>query len=70
MPWPGLIVTKARPAFERPLVDEKSIADSKRPIRLAYIYVFDAVAEIKRALDGNVPLLGFAGSPFTLRVLL
>jgi uroporphyrinogen decarboxylase len=29
-------------------------------------YVFDAVASIKRALDGRVPLIGFAGSPFTL----
>ena len=29
-------------------------------------YVFDAVALIKRALAGRVPLIGFAGSPFTL----
>ena len=29
-------------------------------------YVFDAVGEIKRALAGRVPLIGFAGSPFTL----
>ena len=29
-------------------------------------YVFDAVAQIKRALNGRVPLIGFAGSPFTL----
>jgi len=29
-------------------------------------YVFDTVGEIKRALDGRVPLIGFAGSPFTL----
>ena len=29
-------------------------------------YVFDAVATIKRALAGSVPLIGFAGSPFTL----
>ena len=29
-------------------------------------YVFDAVREIKRALGGRVPLIGFAGSPFTL----
>ena len=29
-------------------------------------YVFDAVAQIKRALKGRVPLIGFAGSPFTL----
>ena len=28
--------------------------------------MFDAVAAIKRALDGSIPLLGFAGSPFTL----
>jgi uroporphyrinogen decarboxylase len=29
-------------------------------------YVFDAVAEIRRALNGRVPLIGFAGSPWTL----
>ena len=29
-------------------------------------YVFDAVFEIKRALAQSVPLIGFAGSPFTL----
>ncbi|MDQ6684918.1 MAG: uroporphyrinogen decarboxylase, partial [Pseudomonadota bacterium] len=29
-------------------------------------YVFDAVASIRRALDGKVPLIGFAGSPWTL----
>ena len=28
--------------------------------------MFDAVAQIKRALAGRVPLIGFAGSPFTL----
>ena len=29
-------------------------------------YVFDAVAQIRGALDGRVPLIGFSGSPFTL----
>jgi uroporphyrinogen decarboxylase len=29
-------------------------------------YVGDAVAEIRRALAGRVPLIGFAGSPYTL----
>jgi uroporphyrinogen decarboxylase len=29
-------------------------------------YVFDAIGEIKRALAGRLPLIGFAGSPFTL----
>ncbi|WP_461399949.1 uroporphyrinogen decarboxylase [Flavitalea sp.] len=32
--------------------------------RLAY--VFDALAMTKKALDGRVPLIGFAGSPWTL----
>jgi uroporphyrinogen decarboxylase len=29
-------------------------------------YVFDAVRTIRRELDGMVPLIGFAGSPFTV----
>ena len=29
-------------------------------------YVLDAIKSIKRALDGRVPLIGFAGAPFTL----
>jgi uroporphyrinogen decarboxylase len=29
-------------------------------------YVFDAIRETKRALAGRLPLIGFAGSPFTL----
>ena len=29
-------------------------------------YVMDAVRTIRRALDGSVPLIGFAGSPWTL----
>ncbi len=29
-------------------------------------YVFDAVSSIRRALKPNIPLIGFAGAPFTL----
>lgn len=29
-------------------------------------YVLDAVSEIRRALNGRVPLIGFSGSPYTL----
>ena len=29
-------------------------------------YVFDAVTQIRRTLNGRVPLIGFSGSPFTL----
>ena len=54
------------PRFERPLADETAIARLTVPDPARLRYVFDAVASIKRALDGRVPLLGFAGSPFTL----
>jgi len=54
------------PGFERPLTDEAAIAKLVPPDLSRLSYVFDTVAKIKRALDGSVPLIGFAGSPFTL----
>jgi uroporphyrinogen decarboxylase len=55
------------PRFERPLRDEQAIRalgvpDPTRELR----YVLDAVSEIRAALGGRVPLIGFSGSPFTL----
>src|SRR6266850_1275489 len=52
------------PRFERPVRDAAAIAslaapDPERELR----YVTDAVASIRRALAGRVPLIGFAGSP-------
>jgi uroporphyrinogen decarboxylase len=54
------------PRFREPLVDEAAITRLTAPDLTRLNYVFDAVSSIKRALDGRVPLLGFAGSPFTL----
>jgi len=54
------------PRFERTAADEGSIARLEVPDMARLRYVFDAVGEIKRALAGRVPLIGFAGSPFTL----
>lgn len=55
------------PKFERPLREEWAIRDLKAPDPHDHLrYVIDAVAEIRRALDGTVPLIGFSGSPFTL----
>src|SRR6185503_7304776 len=51
---------------ERPLRDEAAIAALAAPDLDKLRYVFDAVALIRRALAGRVPLIGFAGSPFTL----
>ena len=54
------------PRFARTVADEQSIATLAVPDMAKLRYVFDAVAEIKRALANSVPLIGFAGSPFTL----
>jgi uroporphyrinogen decarboxylase len=54
------------PRFARPVRDEAGIAALAVPDMAKLRYVFDAVSEIKRALNGRVPLIGFAGSPFTL----
>jgi len=55
------------PRFERPLREEAAIAnlappDPDKGLR----YVIDALAEVRRALAGRVPLIGFSGSPYTL----
>ena len=55
------------PKFERPLRSEWEIRDLEAPDPDAHLrYVIDAVAEIRRALDNSVPLIGFSGSPWTL----
>jgi uroporphyrinogen decarboxylase len=55
------------PKIERPVrcaadVDKLIIPDPARELR----YVVDAVALIRRELRGRVPLIGFAGSPWTV----
>jgi uroporphyrinogen decarboxylase len=55
------------PKFERPLTQEREIRNLSVPDPHAELrYMTDAVAEIRRALDGSVPLIGFVGSPWTL----
>ncbi len=55
------------PKFERPLREEWAIRDLTAPDPWDHLrYVMDAVAEIRRALNNSVPLIGFSGSPFTL----
>ena len=64
----GLYFTEGEgPRFERPLREEWAIRDLSVPDPHNHLrYVMDAVAEIRRALAGSVPLIGFSGSPFTL----
>lgn len=55
------------PKFERPLREEWEIRDLTVPNPAEHLkYVLDAVKQIRKALDGSVPLIGFSGSPWTL----
>jgi uroporphyrinogen decarboxylase len=54
------------PKFGSPVRDEAAVAKLAVPDMNKLRYVFDAVASIRRALNGRVPLIGFSGSPWTL----
>lgn len=54
------------PQFAHPLRHEDDVQKLTVPDMAKLQYVFDAVALIRRELDGKVPLIGFAGSPWTL----
>ena len=64
----GLYFTDGEgPRFERPLREEWAIRDLTAPDPWDHLrYVMEAVAEIRRALNNSVPLIGFSGSPYTL----
>ena len=54
------------PKFERTLREEADIKKLVVPDMDKLQYVFDAVSQIRKALNGRVPLIGFSGSPWTL----
>lgn len=54
------------PQFARPVRDEDAVRRLAVPDMSELQYVFDAVSQIRRDLDGQVPLIGFAGSPWTV----
>lgn len=55
------------PKFERPVRTGREINNLEVPDVAASLgYVFDAVSLVRRELDGQVPLIGFAGSPWTV----
>ena len=54
------------PKFERPLKDEKAVMALELPPEGSLQYVYDAVTQIRKTLNGRVPLIGFSGSPWTL----
>lgn len=55
------------PVIERPIRSAADVAQLKKPDPTTELrYVMDAVSLIRRELDGRVPLIGFAGSPWTV----
>ena len=55
------------PRFERPLSTRADIEALPVPDPISDLrYVLDAIAATQRELDGQRPLIGFAGSPWTL----
>src|SRR5690606_5072770 len=54
------------PRFAHPLRDEAAVMRLAVPDMTELQYVFSAVSQIRRELDGRVPLIGFSGSPWTL----
>ena len=55
------------PAIETPLRTEADLARVRRfEPRESLAHVLDAIRQTQRELAGRVPLIGFAGAPFTL----
>lgn len=55
------------PRFERPVRTASDIRNLQQPdVERKLGYVFEAVRTIRRELNGSVPLIGFAGSPWTV----
>jgi uroporphyrinogen decarboxylase len=61
------IVEKQGPQFARPVRSKAEIEKLAMPDPETDLgYVMDAVRLIRKELDGSVPLIGFAGSPWTI----
>ena len=54
------------PKFECTLREEAEIKALQVPDMTKLQYVFDAVAQIRKTINGRVPLIGFSGRPWTL----
>ncbi|HLU01018.1 MAG TPA: uroporphyrinogen decarboxylase [Burkholderiaceae bacterium] len=54
------------PRFAHPVRTEEDVEKLTVPDMARLQYVFDAVTLIRQELNGRVPLIGFAGSPWTI----
>ncbi len=59
------------PVFDRPVRNQEDIDALERPdVEQSLGYVFEALRVVRKQLDGRVPLIGFAGTPWTLAAYL
>ncbi|RKD12457.1 uroporphyrinogen decarboxylase [Pelobium manganitolerans] len=54
------------PKFANPVKNQKDIDNLQTDVLDRLQYVADAIKVIQQRLNGNVPLIGFAGAPFTV----
>jgi uroporphyrinogen decarboxylase len=54
------------PVFNKPILTQDDVAALKVIDADDMRYVMEAVSQTKKALNGRVPLIGFAGSPWTM----
>lgn len=60
-------ITGEGPKFREPVQSADAIRNLRVPdVEQKLAYVFEAVRTVRRELNGEVPLIGFAGSPFTV----
>lgn len=54
------------PVIRNPLRNERDIANLHAVREESFTFTDRAISQTRKALDGRVPLIGFAGAPFTL----
>lgn len=62
------VIMNPGPHFPEPLTSPEDVKRLKEVVDVdeELGYVFDALASTRKALDGQVPLIGFCGAPWTL----
>lgn len=62
-----MMIENAGPVFPAPIRSENDLQRISIPdVADRLHYVFEAVSSVKKALGGRVPLIGFAGAPWTV----
>lgn len=66
MGLPYQMIENKGPLFEKTIKNKKDIDDLRLVTGAELSYVTDAIRLVKKELNGRVPLIGFAGAPWTI----